>query len=99
MQNRCVVRNSIDDFVLVGPPIRKTAGIDPVRFHFVGHFESLQNVGERIDLEAYRICNLHQHVDFGLHIRMAGNMSFVVTDFLQGLQSQVFAVNSGILLP
>ena len=92
VQNGCVVGNGINDFVFVGPPIGKTAGVYAVGFHFISDLESFQNVGKGVDLEAYRVGHLHQHIDFGLNVGMAGDVALVETNFLKGFHRQVFAV-------
>ena len=92
VQNGCIVGNGINDFVFVGPPIGKTAGVYAVGFHFVGDLESFQNVGKGVDLEAHRVGHLHQHIDFGLNVGMAGDVALVQTNFLKGFHRQVFAV-------
>ena len=92
VKNGRIVRNGVDDFVFVGPPIGKTAGIHPVGFHFVGDLESFQNVGKGVDLEAHRVRHFHQHIDFGLNVGMASDVALVQTNFLKGFHRQVFAV-------
>ena len=97
VEESTVVGHRVDDFVLVGPPVGEGAARCAVLLHFIGHFVTLEDVGEGIDGKAKIFGHLHEHVDLTLLVAVAGNESLIVEYFEKSFHLHVLTVGPAAL--
>ena len=84
-----VERNRIVGLDLVGPPVRERGGTGAVVADLGGDLVALEDVLERLDLDAVALGGAQQHQDLVAAVAMTVNLDRSLDDLGQGLEPQI----------
>ena len=88
-QQGSVERNRIVGLDLVGPPVRERGGAGTVVADLGGDLVALEDVLERLDLDAVALGGAQQHQDLVAAVAMTVNLDRSLDDLGQGLEPKI----------
>ena len=92
-----VVRNGVESFQLISPPVAERGRAGAVGGDLLGHFVAFEDMLQRADLEAVVVRHAQQHQDFVGAIAMRVHQAFAFQHFHQRLQLEIAARRDGLL--